>query len=99
MSTNRLWAFYISKFTEVSSLKSIINVTSLSQATIERILENIDYGLSNLPNVIAFDESKGNAGGEKLQFILTNPKAKKIFDILLSRKSEYLYSYFSGFRI
>lgn len=97
-TTNRLWAFILSRFTEVSSLKSIAKLTSLSQATIGRILDKIDYGLPSLPKVIAFDEFKGNANGEKFQFILTNPKAKKVLDILPSRKADYLYSYFSKFK-
>ena len=57
-TTNRLWAFILSRFTEVSSLKSIAKLTSLSQATIGRILDKIDYGLPSLPKVIAFDELK-----------------------------------------
>ena len=53
---------------------------------------------SLLPNVLSIDEFKGNAGGEKFQAILTDPKNSTVFDILPSRTQYKLKDYFLKFK-
>ncbi|MGD9678669.1 MAG: ISL3 family transposase [Vulcanibacillus sp.] len=96
--TNRLYAFMVSEFHSTHSMKSISTRCNTSQTTVARIFDNINHSLTSLPEVLSIDEFKGNAGGEKFQCILTNPKAKKVLDILPNRKSEDLYHYFSNFK-
>jgi len=50
-----------------------------------------------LPEVLALDEFKGNAGGEKFQCILTAPDQGQIIDILPSRTVSVLQDYLKGF--
>lgn len=96
--TNRLYAYIVSELNNTHSMKSVAKRCNTSQTTVARIFDNINYSLSSLPEVLSIDEFKGNAGGEKFQCILTNPKAKKVLDILPSRKSEDLYHFFSKFK-
>lgn len=51
-----------------------------------------------LPRYLGIDEFKGNTDGEKYQLILTDLENNKIFDILPSRKKEYIKEYFKGFK-
>lgn len=46
-----------------------------------------------LPDVIAIDEFKGNAGKEKYQAIITDPQNKLALDILPDRKTSHLTAY------
>ena len=39
-----------------------------------------------LPRVLSFDKSKGNANGERFQWILTAPEERHILDILPDRR-------------
>ena len=62
-------------------------------------MEDIKYPKpSVLPQVLSIDEFKGNAGGEKFQAILTDPKNHKIFDILPSRTQYKLKDYLLEFQ-
>ena len=46
-----------------------------------------------MPEVIVIDEFKGNAGGEKYQAIITDPKTGVVLDILPDRKQSVLIIY------
>lgn len=96
-TTNRLWGYVLSNFSNAVSLKSIAEKVSLSETSIARIIDSTSFKLRNLPEVIAIDEFRGNAEGEKFQCILTNPRKHQVLDILPSRKTEDLYAYFSRF--
>ena len=96
-TTNRLWGYVLSELHQTYSMKSIAERVSLSQTSIARILDYTSFSLNTLPEVIAIDEFRGNAGNEKFQCILTNPKTHQILDILPRRRSEDLYKYFSKF--
>jgi transposase len=92
--TSRMQAHIMDEFRRVCSIKSVAERHNVSQAVATRLLDLISYPRPSLPEVIAIDEFKGNAGGHKFQCILTNPKKKQVLDILESRKLEDLYDYF-----
>ncbi len=96
-TTNALWAIALSELAKTASMKSIAERLNVSSSTITRILDQVNYPCLALPPVIAIDEFSGNTGGRKFQCILTNPKEKKVLDILPSRKSDDLYKYFASF--
>ena len=52
---------------------------------------------SRLPEAVAFDEFKGNAGGERFQCIVTDPLGRRVFDILPSRTVETIQDYLRTF--
>ena len=93
--TSRLSAYMVNEFRKVSSVKDIAERNHVSTTTAARIFDHVCYREPSLPNVLSIDEFRGNAGGEKFQCILTNPKERRVIDILENRKSEDLYAYFS----
>jgi transposase len=60
-----------------------ISCQNTSINTVSRVFDIVNYQLYKLPEVIAIDEFKGNAGGEKYQVVITNPKTRKVLDISL----------------
>lgn len=46
-----------------------------------------------LPRVLSFDKFKGNANGERFQWILTAPEERHILDILPGRRVSTIQSY------
>ena len=96
-STTRLFSGILNQCTKTKPLKEIALETGLSQTTISRIFDKVNYGKAAITEVLSFDEFRGNAGGEKFQFILTDPKNRKVLDILPDRRQETLYKYFSSF--
>ena len=50
-----------------------------------------------LPRVLSFDKFKGNANGERFQWILTAPEERRILDILPDRKVSTIQSYLRSF--
>ena len=95
--TNRLKAYIISKFAKVKSASDIASDSNCSVSTAFRLFDHVSYSKPALPEVIAIDEFKGNAGGHKFQCILANPKERKVLDILPTRTSEDLYQYFTSY--
>lgn len=92
-------------FLALNMLKETMNVTSvarqigISASTIFRRMADVKYPKpSSLPNVLSIDEFKGNAGGEKFQAILTDPKNHTVFDILPSRTQYKLKDYLLDFK-
>lgn len=96
-TTNRLWAYTLSLLSQPRSMSNIADHIGLSAVSVARILDVASHCLTNLPEVLAIDEFRGNSGGEKFQTILTNPKKHTVLDILPTRKQEDLCSYFSRF--
>jgi transposase len=95
--TNRLYAWIVEEFRKVHSMVDIAERNNVSSPTAARIFDHVSYSNLKLPNILSFDEFKGNAGGEKFQFIMTDPEKRKVLDILPSRKTEDLYAYFSRY--
>lgn len=54
---------------------------------------------AHLPATLAIDEFRGNAGGYKFQAMVTDPKGKRVLDILLERSEVILFSYFNLFSV
>lgn len=96
-STNRLWAYGVSLLSKAVSMKFIAEEIGISIPSVARMLDAVNYSITTLPSVLSIDEFRGDSGGEKFQCILTNPKAKKVLDILPTRKQDDLCNYFSRF--
>jgi transposase len=79
------------------SMKSVAGLFNVSVNTVSRIFDIVNYKLYRLPDVISIDEFKGNTGSEKYQVIITNPKNKKVLDILPNRQKAQLFNYFRQF--
>lgn len=94
--TSRLIAYVIKKMKSTHSMTSIAKECNITIPTIFRIFKYIDYKCSYMPTVLSIDEFKGNAG-RKFQGIITDPKNKKVLDILEGREYHVLSSYFRQF--
>lgn len=95
--TSRLVANVINDFRQLRPAKQIAVENGVSTTTALRYFGAVDYRCRSLPEVLSIDEFKGNAGGEKYQSIITDPKHKRILDILPNRKSADLMRYFKQF--
>jgi len=95
--TKRMSAYIVSCFAKIRSVKSIAEECNISQTKATSLFNQVEYGKPKLLEIIAIDEFKGNAGGEKFQCILTDPRERKVLDIIASRKSEPLSKYFSEY--
>jgi transposase len=96
--TSRLSAWIIAEFSKVHSMSDIATRNNISGTTAARIFDHVSYPKPSLTKALSFDEFKGNAGGEKFQFIMTDPHEHRVLDILPTRKIEDLYAYFSPFK-
>jgi len=73
------------------SIKGIARENNMTPPTAAKIIDLIEHNTPELPEVLAIDEFRGNAEGEKFQCILTDSKNHKIIDILPTRKHEDIY--------
>ncbi len=97
--TTRLNFLAINMLKETQNVASVARQVGISSSTIFRRMADVKYPKpSLLPNVLSIDEFKGNAGGEKFQAILTDPKNSTVFDILPSRTQYKLKDYFLKFK-
>ena len=97
--TARLCFQAIQLLKNVLNVQTVANQLNISSSTIFRRLKDVQYPKPKvLPPVLSIDEFKGNAGGEKFQAILTNPKKHTVFDILPSRKNTDLRLYLNTFK-
>ena len=96
--TNRLALSAVQKLSTKISRKDIAIECNVSQSTIARWMHLTKFSRPDkLPTVLSIDEFKGNTDGEKFQCILTDPKGKRILDILPSRKESEIYDYLHDF--
>lgn len=95
--TTRLIKFIVKKMKSTHSMTSIAKECNLSVTTIFRIFKYINYVNLRMPEVLSIDEFKGNAG-RKFQGIITDPKSRKVLDILEGREQHILTSYFRKFK-
>ena len=95
--TTRLVKYVVSQMRNTHSITSISKSCNLSIPTVFRIFKYINYSPPKLPKVLSIDEFKGNAGSRKYQCILTDPKNKKVLDILKGREQHILSEYFRSF--
>ena len=92
--TNRLALYVTALLTDTVSFTSVSKQVGLSLSTVIRIFDLVNYPKATMPQVLSIDEFKGNAGGDKYQVILTDPKTGRVLDILPSRKKYALIQYF-----
>ncbi|WP_296558064.1 ISL3 family transposase [uncultured Acetobacterium sp.] len=84
----------ISELSNAVPITFVAKKANVSPTTVNRIFDHVHYSRPHsLPKVLAIDEFKGNAGGEKYQCILVDPKKKRILDILPDRKQNHLIDY------
>jgi transposase len=95
--TNRLNAYIVHQCHSVYAMKSVAQMCNISQTTVARIFDHVDYPKPKLPKVLSVDEFRGNAGGEKFQCILTDPDKRNVLDILPRRNLDDICGYFTGF--
>ena len=95
--TNRKNARIIEDFRDTVSASCIAKKHNISVSTALRYFNLVSYSCKKLPEVLSIDEFKGNADGEKYQTILTDPKNRKIMEILPNRKESDLIRYFRQF--
>jgi transposase len=95
---NRMAAYGLTELSKKQSNQDIAQRLGVSASTIGRWLRLLNFKPPRqLPAVVAIDEFRGNAGGEKFQCILTAPTRKAVIDILPSRKSHELIDYLKRF--
>src|SRR5699024_11983211 len=68
------------------SFSSVAREVNLSVTTVMRVFDAISYPKAVLPRVLAIDEFKGNAWGQKYHCILTDPEKQVVLDILRSEE-------------
>ena len=79
---------------ECRSIKSIAVQNNMSPPTAASIINEIDFKTGKLPQVLAIDEFRGNAEGEKFQCILADPENRRLVDLSVSY-THLLYFYFT----
>lgn len=90
----RLYFESIKETLNLQSFTSIAKKLGVSVSSIIRWFDNINYPHPKLPECIAIDEFRGNAGGEKFQCNIADPVKHKVIDILPSRNTENLCKHF-----
>ena len=95
--TSRLTYAIANALRSTESIFDISKRYNVSTSTVARILDTISFSKPQLPPVLSIDEFKGNADGQKYQTILTNPKDRRILDILPNRFESDLIQYFGMF--
>lgn len=96
--TTRLAFYALHLLKSRQNVHSTATLLGVSDSFLFRRLRDIRYPKpSRLPIILSIDEFKGNAGGQKFQAILTDPKNHKLFDILPSRSQVSLMQYFNEF--
>lgn len=79
------------------SIKNIAAANNMSPLTAAKVVDLIGHAPAKLHEVLAIDEFRGNAEGERFQCILADPKNHKVLDIFPSRKHEDIYAYLGKF--
>ncbi|RCW70604.1 transposase family protein, partial [Saliterribacillus persicus] len=79
------------------NFKDVASRFGTSPTTVMRRFDHISSSMlsetKQLPEIIAIDEYKGDAGGEKYQTIIADPIERKPLDILKDRKKETVKEY------
>ena len=96
--TSRLVSLIVEKMRSTHSMSSIADECNVSVHTITRVFNYVNYSFKHMPSVLSIDEFKGNAGKKKYQCIITDPKNKKVLDVLEGREQHILTEYFKDFK-
>lgn len=96
--TTRLVAYIVLELSNTLPVSLVAEKANVSPTTVNRIFDHVKYSRPrSLPKVLAIDEFKGNAGGEKYQCIFVDLKSNRIFDILADRKQSHLIDYIKSY--
>lgn len=96
--TNRVFMQVFEQLKDCRSIKNIAGANNMSPPTAAKVVNMIGHTTNKLPEVLAIDEFRGNAEGERFQCILADPKNHKVLDILPTRKHEDIYHYLGKFK-
>ena len=88
--TNRVNLQIYEQLKKCRSIKDIAEDNNMSPPTAAKIINEINFKTRKLPEVLAIDEFRGNAEGEKFQCILADPKNRRVVDVLPTRKHEMI---------
>ena len=91
--TNRVSLQIINQLRECRSIKSIAKENNMTPPTAGKLVNELRFTTGKLPEVLAIDEFRGNAEGEKFQCILADPKNHRVIDVLPTRKHEDIMHY------
>ena len=95
--TTRLITEIMFAFKKTISAKEIGCRYNVSSVTAMRYFNLFNQKLTVLPEVISLDEFKGNAGGQRYNSLVVDPKEKTVLDVLPNRFEGDLVKYFSQF--
>ena len=95
--TNRVNLQIYEQLKKCRSIKDIAEDNNMSPPTAAKLINEIDFTTRKLPEVLAIDEFRGNAEGERFQCILADPKNHKVVDILPNRRHEMIRHYLGRF--
>lgn len=97
--TTRLGFLSLHQLRETLNVSCVSRQLGISSSSVFRRLKDIRFPKpASLPEVLSIDEFRGNAGGQKFQAILTNPKKHTVFDILPSRTQYTLMDYLRPYK-
>ena len=91
---NRLYIESLTESFRLQSFTSVAKRLGVSVTSIIRWFDKLHCPHSKLPECIAIDEFRGNAGGEKFQCNVADPVKHQVIDILPSRNTEDLCKHF-----
>lgn len=91
---NRLYIESLTESFRLQSFTSVAKRLGVSVTSIIRWFDKLICPHPKLPECIAIDEFRGNAGGEKFQCNVADPVKHQVIDILPSRNTEDLCKHF-----
>ena len=91
---NRLYIESLTESFRLQSFTSVAKRLGVSVTSIIRWFDKLNCPHPKLPECIAIDEFRGNAGGEKFQCNVADPVKHQVIDILTSRNTEDLCKHF-----
>lgn len=91
---NRLYIESLTESFRLQSFTSVAKRQGVSVTSIIRWFDKLNCPHPKLPECIAIDEFRGNAGGEKFQCNVADPVKHQVIDILPSRNTEDLCKHF-----
>jgi len=94
--TDRLRQSVFIDLHEPYTMKNIASKHSVSTFFVQQVLDEMSIPIESPNNIIAIDEFKGNADGEKFQTIITDPVNKKVLNILPDRHKLHIDKYFNS---
>ena len=95
--TNRVNLQIYEQLKKCRSIKDITEDNNMSPPTAAKMINEINFTTRKLPEVLAIDEFRGNAEGERFQCILADPKNRKVVEILPNRRHEMIRHYLGKF--